>query len=167
MNTVAVNKEIESPVNMNDLTVKVLSALKCCSELDGAVCRSACPYSKENEGIESTPICMAVLACNAMRVIKFLLRKSTWRQFSFRPPTADEQAWFKGQLVDEPLEIIENCPEDGQEVLLCSGGIVTLDTFRIGECCSFDNAGVVKNDMMWMPKPDPDPDKNAAPACGM
>jgi len=77
-----------------------------------------------------------------------------WHFVNFRPLTEEEKAHYKDEYDETPGTMIENCPDDGEEVILWDGIYVQTDTYFDDDVC-FDKAGEVRPGMAWMPLPKP------------
>ena len=78
-----------------------------------------------------------------------------WIPMTTRPMTEEERKHYI-EWSDVEGAIIFDCelPEDGQEVLISSGGYVCVDTFCNDDGCYFEGVDIDDVDA-WMPKPKP------------
>ena len=80
---------------------------------------------------------------------------SGWTFFKFRPMTDEEKEAYDMQD-NKQAQIIENCPEDGEEVILYTPWGMSIDTFHSDiDFCYFDNHDDVEEGWAWMPTPKP------------
>ena len=87
-----------------------------------------------------------------------LLKENEWIPFKFRPMTDEEIEYFNDYYGEGEFEhiIVENTPDDGEEVLVSYNGYVFVDTY----CADHDGVGFESHDeieegMAWMPLPKP------------
>ena len=88
-------------------------------------------------------------------------KDNPWRFFNFRKATEEEKEYYKEEYGEynegdaDELEMIENVPGDGEEVLLWTGYGFTVDTYDDG---MFEGAGEIEKGMAWryLPKPPKD-----------
>lgn len=76
-------------------------------------------------------------------------KDNPWRFFNFRQATEEEKEYYKVEYGDDEvddLEMIENVPGDGEEVLLWTGRHFTVDTYDDG---MFDGIGEIEKGMAW------------------
>lgn len=84
-----------------------------------------------------------------------------WHPITSRPMDEEERKeWnerFGYTLDDEEAVIYSGCPDDGDEVIVCtSWGNVYIDTFYDGpDGCYFEDNGEMDGIVAWMPKPEP------------
>jgi len=77
-----------------------------------------------------------------------------WHFVNFRPLTDEEKAHYKDEYDETPETMIENLPDDGEEVILWDGIYVQTDTY-LEDDVYFDKAGEIRPGMAWMPLPKP------------
>lgn len=77
-----------------------------------------------------------------------------WHFVNFRPLTDEEKAHYKDEYDETPGTMIENLPDDGEEVILWDVIYVQPDTY-FEDDVYFDKAGEIRPGMAWMPMPKP------------
>lgn len=92
-------------------------------------------------------------SCAIHSVIEELEQESGWIPMTTRPMTEEEREHYR-EWSDVDGDMIFDCelPEDGQEVLVSSGGYVCVDTFCTDDGCYFEGVDIEDVDA-WMPKP--------------
>ena len=85
-----------------------------------------------------------------------------WHPITSRPMDEEEREYWNEQrgytLEDDEAVIYSGCPDDGDEVLVCTAlGNVYIDTFYSDpdEGCYFEGSGDMDGIVAWMPKPAP------------
>lgn len=85
-------------------------------------------------------------------------KKHTWIPFAFRPMTDEEVEYYDEYYGAGEFEhiMVENTPDDGQEILVSWNDFVWLDTY----CADHDGVGLeghgeIEEGMAWMPLPEP------------
>ena len=87
-----------------------------------------------------------------LKELKQLRGQTSWIPIVYREPTQEEKDDYFARNGEELGYMVESeMPENGQEVLVSSGGYVSEDTFD-EDYYSFENHEVVDVDA-WMPKP--------------
>ena len=117
---------------------KVLNAFVCCIEHRCEDCYIGGP----GFGIE----CRKKLKRDALN----LLREREWRKFEFREPDEEEKAAHP-----EWCYVMENTPDDDEEILVSNGRYVWKDEFcNNGDECYLDSGHEMEG-CWWMPMPEP------------
>ena len=121
---------------------KVLKGLKCCQEnliTDGDFIHENCPYVNRIE-------CKYFLFEDALE----LLKAQQWVKFEKRELTEEEKTEHP-----EWCYMMENTPDDGEEILVSNGRYVWKDEFiNDGDGCYLDSDHDME-DCWWMPLPEP------------
>ena len=85
-----------------------------------------------------------------------------WHPITSRPMDEEERKYWNElrgyTLEDDEAVIYSGCPDDGDEVLVCTAlGNVYIDTFYSDpdEGCYFEGSGDMDGIVAWMPKPAP------------
>ena len=87
-----------------------------------------------------------------LKELKQLRQQASWIPIVYREPTQEEKDDYFAQNGEELCFMVESeMPENGQEVLVSSGGYVSEDTFD-EDYYAFENHEVNEVDA-WMPKP--------------
>ena len=78
-----------------------------------------------------------------------------WHTFTTRPMTDEEKEYYDAMDVED-AQMLENCPDDGEEVILLTPWGMTIDTFHWdADGCYFDERDEVEPGWKWMATPKP------------
>lgn len=121
----------------------VIRGLECCTEAIRA-CRG-CPYNdKCNIYADEVPI---ELLKDALE----LMKAPRWHPFNMRPLTEEEKEHYPDWIY-----ILENAPNDEQEILVSNGKCVWFDCYlENGDECYLDSGHDIEEGMAWMALPEP------------
>ena len=99
---------------------------------------------------------------DGIKALKNLPSAQQWHPITSRPMDEEERKYWNElrgyTLEDDEAVIWSGCPDDGDEVLVCTAlGNVYIDTFYSDpdEGCYFEGSGDMDGIVAWMPKPAP------------